>query len=131
ASLLRDLSPAAASAGLTAFVFYTTSGVPLLLGITQRLGLDAAQTSSWFFIVFFSTAVTSLGLSLVYRQPLPMNWSLPGLLYLGGLAGHFSYPELVGANLMAGALILIVGVLRIGGQLVRLVPLPIAMGMFA
>ena len=54
ASLLRDLSPAAVSAGLTAFVFYTTSGVPLLLGITQRLGLDAAQTSSWFFIIFFS-----------------------------------------------------------------------------
>src|SRR5262245_51976965 len=95
---VRELNPAAVSAGISAFVFYVTAGVPLLIGVADRLGLDAAHTSSWFFIVFFSTATSSLVLSLLYRQPLPMNWSLPGLLYLGSLAGHFTYPEIVGAN---------------------------------
>jgi benzoate membrane transport protein len=126
-----DLNPAAVSAGISAFIFYISAGVPLLIGVAGRLGLDAAHTSSWFFIVFFSTATASIVLSLVYRQPLPMNWSLPGLLYLGSLAGHFSFPELVGANLMAGAAIVAVGLLRIGPRLVALLPLPIAMGMFA
>ena len=106
-----DLTLAAVSAGVTAFVFYTTAGVPLLIAVAGRLGLDAAHTSSWFFIVFFSTAITSIALSLVYRQPLPINWSLPGLLYLGSLAGHFSFPELIGANVMAGVVIVVGGLI--------------------
>ncbi len=128
---LADLNPAAVSAGLTAFFFYVTAGVPLLLLVTGRLGLDAAHTSSWFFIVFFTTATASFALSLAYRQPLPINWSFPGLLYLASLAGQFTYPELVGANLMAGALIVLVGVLGLGRRLLLLLPLPIALGMFA
>src|SRR6478672_5794197 len=102
---VRDFNPAAVAAGISAFVFYVSAGVPLLISVAGRLGLDAAHTSSWFFIVFFSTAATSIVLSLVYRQPLPMNWSLPGLLYLGSLAGHFSFAEMVGANLAAGVVI--------------------------
>src|SRR4051812_74780 len=90
---LRDLDPAAVSAGISAFIFYVSAGVPLLIAIAGRLGLDAAHTSSWFFIVFFTTACTSVVLSAVYRQPLPINWSLPGLVYLGSLSGHFSFPE--------------------------------------
>jgi benzoate membrane transport protein len=128
---VRDLDPAAVSAGISAFVFYVSAGVPLLIAIAGRLGLDAAHTSSWFFIVFFSTAYTSIGLSLVYRQPLPINWSLPGLLYLGSLAGHSSFSELVGANVMAGLVIIAIGLLKIGPRLVAVLPLPIAMGMFA
>src|SRR5918911_546222 len=129
ARYVGDLNAAAVSAGLTAFVFYTTAGVPLLIAVAGRLGLDAAHTSSWFFIVFFSTAVTSVGLSLAYRQPLPINWSHPGLVYLGGLAGHFSFPELVGANLMAGVVIVLVALLGLGGRLISVLPLPIALGM--
>jgi benzoate membrane transport protein len=128
---VRDLDPAAVSAGISAFVFYVSAGVPLLIAIAGRLGLDAAHTSSWFFIVFFSTACTSIVLSLVYRQPLPINWSLPGLLYLGSLAGHSSFSELVGANVMAGLVIIAIGLLKIGPRLVAVLPLPIAMGMFA
>src|ERR671927_78330 len=117
ARLAGDLNPAAVSAGLTAFVFYTTAGVPLLIGIAGRLGLDTAHTSSWFFVVFLSTASTSLVLSLVYRQPLPINWSFPGLVSLGSLAGHFSFAALVGPNLMAGGVIVLVGLLGLGGRL--------------
>ena len=128
---VRDLDPAAVSAGISAFIFYVSAGVPLLIAIADRLGLDAAHTSSWFFIVFFSTACTSMVLSLAYRQPLPINWSLPGLIYLGSLAGHFSFPDLVGANMMAGLVIIVIALLRIGPRLIALLPLPIAMGMFA
>ena len=126
-----DLNLAAVSAGLSAFIFYISAGVPLLIGVAGRLRLDAAHTSSWFFIVFFSTATASIVLSVLYRQPLPMNWSLPGLLYLGSLAGHFDFSEIVGANLMAGGVIVLIGVLRLGPRLVALLPLQIAMGMFA
>src|SRR5215510_2129361 len=45
AAYLRDLNPAAVSAGLTAFASYTTNGAPLLIAVAGRLGLDDAHTS--------------------------------------------------------------------------------------
>lgn len=128
---LRDLNQAAVWAGLTAFVWYAFGGIPLQIAVGAQLALTSAQTSSWIFIVWFSGAVLSIALSLRLRQPIPITWTLPGLIYLGALAGRFSFAELVGANLVAGILILVAGALGLGAALMRCLPLPIVMGMFA
>jgi benzoate membrane transport protein len=47
------------------------------------------------------------------------------------MAGQYSYPELIGANLMAGALILGLGMVGVGGRILRWLPMPLAMGMLA
>lgn len=70
-------------------------------------------------------------LSLFYRLPIPITWTIPGLIYLGTLAGDFTFAEMVGANLVAGVLILILGLLGVGGRIMTWLPLPIIMGMFA
>lgn len=117
-------------AGLTTFVWYAFGAVPLHIAVSQQLALTSAQTSSWIFIVWFSGAISSVVLSVHYRQPIPITWTIPGLIYLGTLAGRFTFPELVGANLIAGVLILVLGILGIGGRIMRWLPLPIIMGMF-
>ncbi len=129
--MTRDFGPAAVWAGVTAFVWYAFGAVPLHIGVSQQLGLTTAQTSSWIFIVWFSGALASIALSLHFRQPIPITWTIPGLIYLGTLAGRFSFPELVGANLVAGLLLLALGLFGIGGMIMRWLPLPIIMGMFA
>jgi len=103
--VLRDLHAAAWWAGLTAFVWYAFGTVPLHISVSEQLGLTTAQTSSWIFIVWFSSAVASIATSLYFRQPIPITWTIPGLVYLGTLAGRFSFAELVGANLVAGVLV--------------------------
>jgi benzoate membrane transport protein len=128
---LRDLNHAAVWAGLTAFVWYAFGGIPLQIAVGAQLALTSAQTSSWIFIVWSSGAVLSIALSLRLRQPIPITWTLPGLVYLGTLAERFSFAELVGANLIGGILILVLGVLGVGGAVMRWLPLPIIMGMFA
>ena len=128
---LCDLNHAAVWAGLTAFVWYAFGGIPLQIAVGAQLALTSAQTSSWIFIVWSSGAVVSIALSLRLRQPIAITWTLPGLVYLGTLAERFSFAELVGANLIAGILILVLGVLGIGGALMRWLPLPLVMGMFA
>ena len=129
--MLRDLHAAAWWAGLTAFVWYAFGAVPLHISVSEQLALTTAQTSSWIFIVWFSGAVSSIGASLYFRQPIPITWTIPGLVYLGTLAERFSFAELVGANLVAGALLLALGFLGIGGRIMKWLPLPIIMGMFA
>ncbi|MDP6066660.1 MAG: benzoate/H(+) symporter BenE family transporter [Alphaproteobacteria bacterium] len=122
---------AAVWAGLTAFVWYGFGALPLHLEVAGQLGLNPSQSSSWIFVIWFSGAITSIALTLYYRIPIPITWTIPGLIYLGTLAGQFSFPEIVGANLMAGIAILILGAFGIGERIMAWLPLPIVMGMFA
>ena len=126
-----DFNTTAMWAGITAFIWYAFGTVPLHIAVSQQLGIAAAQTSSWIFIVWASGAVSSVVLSVHYRQPLPITWTIPGLIYLGTLADQFSYAELVAANLVSGVLILLLGFLGVGARIMKWLPLPIVMGMFA
>ncbi len=127
---MRDFSSAALWAGMTAFVWYAFGAVPLHIAVSQQMGLTTAQTSSWIFIVWFSGAITSIAASLYFKQPIPITWTIPGLVYLGTLAARFSFAEIVGANLVAGLLLLALGMFGVGGRIMRWLPLPIVMGMF-
>src|SRR4051812_22383022 len=128
-ALLRDANMAAIAAGVTTFIWYAVGMVPVQIAAVGQFGLEAAQVSSWIFIIWASGAVASIALSLVYRQPIPITSTIPGLLFMATLAGSYSYPELLGANLLAGLLIMLLGVLRIGGRLLDWLPMPLAMGM--
>ena len=130
-SIWRDFNTTATWAGITAFIWYALGTVPLHIAVSRQLGVTAAQTSSWIFIVWASGAVSSVALSVHYRQPLPITWTIPGLIYLGTLADQFTYAELVAANLVSGVLILVLGLFGVGARIMKWLPLPIVMGMFA
>ncbi|MDP6549085.1 MAG: benzoate/H(+) symporter BenE family transporter [Dehalococcoidia bacterium] len=130
-TIARDINVPALWVGLTAFVWYSFGAVPLHIAVAGQLGLTAGESSSWIFVIWTSGAVSSIALSLYYRMPIPITWSIPGLIYLGTLAGEFSFCEMVGANLVAGLLILALGLLGAGGRIMTWLPLPLVMGMFA
>lgn len=130
-SYLRDLNASAIWAGITTFIWYAVGLVPVQIAVTGQFGLSPPEISSWIFIVWFSGALSSIALSLVYRQPIPIASTIPGLIFLGSMTGQYSYPELIGANLMAGVLIVVLGVLGVGERILRWLPMPLAMGMLA
>jgi benzoate membrane transport protein len=130
-SYLRDFSIPAFWAGIAGFIWYAFGTVPLHIAVSGQLGLTTHQSSSWMFIVWFTGAIASIGLSLSYRQPIPITWTIPGLVYLGTLAGQYTIAEMAGANLVAGALIIGLGLMGIGARIMAWLPLPIVMGMFA
>ena len=129
-SHLKDFNMAAFWAGLTAFVWYAFGALPLHLEVAAALGLSRAESSSWIFIIWFASAVVTVGLSLFYRLPIPITWTIPGMIYLGTLAGQFTFQEIVGANLMAGIAIVVLGIFGFGERIMAWLPLPIVMGMF-
>ncbi len=128
--MLRDFNMAAVWAGLTAFVWYGFGALPLHLEVAGQLGLSSTEASSWIFVIWFTGAITSVALTLYYRIPIPITWTIPGLIYLGTLSGQFTFPEIVGANLMAGAAILVLGAFGAGERIMAWLPLPVVMGMF-
>jgi benzoate membrane transport protein len=92
--------------------------------VASQLGLNSVESSSWVFIVWTTGAVASIALSLYYRQPIPITWSIPGIVYLGTLAGQFTFAEMVGANLVAGIVILVLSFDGIGSKLMAWLPMP-------
>jgi benzoate membrane transport protein len=127
---VRDFTMPAFWAGITAFVWYAFGTVPLQIAVASALARGPAETSSWIFVVWFTGGIASIVLTLAWRIPLPITWTIPGIVYLGTLAGRFDFAQIVGANLMAGLLILALGLAGVGERIIRWLPLPIVMGMF-
>jgi len=101
-----------------------------MIAVSGKLQIGATEASSWLFICYFTAGSAGLILSLLYRQPIPIGWTIPGLIYLGTLTGQFSFAEIVGANLIAGILMIMIGALKLGSRILVMLPLPIILGMF-
>jgi benzoate membrane transport protein len=127
----RAIGPAAVSAGVTAFLLYAFVMLPLQVTAARHLGLSDAESGRWILVVWAGGALTTIALSLWHRQPLAITWSVLGLVYLASFGQRFTLPELVGANLVAGVLMLGLALLGAGERVMRLIPVPVVVGMFA
>src|SRR5215212_8405989 len=130
-SLRDDVNGANIAAGVTAGLWYAFGAIPIQLEAAASFHLTSEAASSWFFIIWFTGAVSSILFTLRYRQPLAITWTIPGLVFLATVSDRYTLPEIAGASLVAGIMILILGLLGIGARLMRWLPLPIVMGMFA
>src|SRR5262245_8987322 len=126
-SRMRELNAAALSAGLTAFIWYACGALPLQLAVTRELGLPTGS----MFIVWASGAVATILLCWRLKQPIPITWSIPALVYAGSLSGRFSAPDIAGGVLVSA--VILAGLVLAGGgsRLMKWLPMPIVMGTFA
>ena len=130
-SALRDANPQTLSAGLTASIWFLAGSLPLLIAVAERLEASNAHTASWIFVSYLACGLSGVGLSLYYRQPIAIGYTIPGMIYIGTIAGQFSLAEIVGANIVAGVVIVAFGAFGLGSFVLRILPLPIVLGMFA
>jgi benzoate membrane transport protein len=128
---LADFNAEAFWAGISTFAFMVFGALTLQLSIIERFNLPQPMAQSWIVVTWLTPGVVSLLFILRFRQPLGIGWTIPGLVYLGSLAGKFSFEEMVTANLIAGCAIVLLGFVGAGRHLIRLVPMPILMSMFA
>lgn len=119
------------SAGVTCGLWYVFGGLPIFMGTAAALHLSPELTSSWLCITCATGAASGLVLSLRFRQPLAITMTIPGWVFLATVGPHYRFSEIVGANLVAGVLILLLGLTGMGGRIMRWLPLPIVLGMFA
>src|SRR5213079_1756133 len=96
-----------------------------------RSGLSESDIASWIFSAFFLNSLISFAYSLAYRQPLIFLWSIPGAVILGPSLAHVTFPEAVGAYLVTGVLMLLLGLSGWVRRAMQAVPMPIVMAMVA
>lgn len=125
------INRAALSAGTTVLLIYLFAGLTIQVGVLTQLGISAEEASSWFFVTWMTTGLFSVALALFTRQPVSINLSIPALVFLAGAAGDFSLPQIIGANLVVGAVAIALSALRLTDAFTRLVPPQVALGVFA
>lgn len=128
---LRDLNPTALANALIGFIFAATGPVAIILTVGTRGGLDQSQLASWVFGSFFVNGLLSIYACWRYRMPLVFFWTIPGTVLVGPALTHLTFPQVVGAFLATGLLMLVLGLSGWVRRAMSAVPMPIVMGMVA
>lgn len=135
ASGLRDLpkhlSIKTLSAGLVAAIFGCSGPALIVIGGANSGGLTSGQTVAWLFAIYFLGGMISLILALRYKQPITGAYSIPGAALVAGSLATFSFDQAIGAFIMAGAIVLLLGISGLIGKVMRWIPMPIVMAMIA
>jgi len=129
-SFFRDLSLSAVVAGFVAVLVGFTSSVVIVFAAAQALGATPAQTTSWMWALGLGMGITTIVLSLWYRQPVLTAWSTPGAALLAGTSG-VAMNEAVGAFIACGLLIVLAGVTRVFERVMDRIPQAIAAALLA
>jgi benzoate membrane transport protein len=96
-------------AGFVAVLVGFTSSVVIVFQAAAALGATPAQTASWIWALGLGMGLTSLGLSLKYRQPVLTAWSTPGAALLVTAGAGVPMAEAVGAFMVCAVLITLAG----------------------
>jgi benzoate membrane transport protein len=124
-SLDRD----AATNAVVAWLFAVTGPLAVLLAISTKANFEDDQVAAWIFGAYAIPGLLSVVTSYLYRLPSGIAWSIPGAILIGPALDHFSFAEVVAANIAAGILIAVLGISSALRMVMSLCPLPIVMGM--
>ncbi len=123
------MMPAMGAALSLIVIFVAVLAIPL--GTASELGLSLGETTSWIMAVYGVAGVLALALSLRYRQPLLLTGNVFVLIFIARLGTGITWPELVGASMVAGAVVLVLGPLGLTKKLVAWLPGPIVFGLLS
>ncbi len=127
----RYLSPATVSTGIIAAILGTTGPLVMVLTAAQEGMLPEEQAIAWVFSIYFFGGVITLLMALWYKQPICGAWSIPGLLLVGVVLPEFSVNEAIGAYMISGFIVLLLGLSGYIKKVMLWLPQPIIMGMIA
>ena len=128
--MLKDVSFSALVAGFIAVLVGFTSSVAIVFQAAQGLGATPEQITSWMWALGVGTGLTSIGLSLWYRQPVLTAWSTPGAALLVATHG-VSLAAATGGFIISAVLITIAGASGLFEKLMDRVPVAIAAALLA
>lgn len=110
-------------------IFVAVVGIALDAALT--LGLSEAQTSAWILVVYGLPSVLAFVLTARYREPLVLTGNIFILIFVLLLGGELSWAELVGATMVAGLIVLVLGFTGLTHRLAEILPPQVVYGLLA
>ncbi len=126
---LRWMLPAFGVAIPIMILFLTFLSIPL--SAAADMSLTTQQTTSWLLTIYGLAGILSLIFTIYFRQPLLFTANIFILIFVASIAESVAYPELIGASMLAGLIILPVTLLGLTERLAVWIPVPIIFGLLA
>ncbi|WP_409290846.1 benzoate/H(+) symporter BenE family transporter [Peribacillus sp. SCS-37] len=117
------------SNGFVAWLFGSAGPLLIVLQAASKGHLSGSITSSWIFAIYGMGGLLTLIVSLYYRQPIGYAFSIPGAILVGSSLTHYSFNQVVGAYIITGILIFLLGLSGIVTKMMKVLPMPVMMGM--
>ena len=115
--------------GFIAWLFGVTGPLLIVLNSAEVGGLNDSVITSWIFAIYVVGGLTTIGLSIYYKQPIAMAFSIPGAVLVGTTLMNHSFTDVLGAYVITSLLLLVVVVTKSTSVIMNAIPLPIMMGM--
>ena len=130
-SELRRTLPALIASIPTTIVYFAVLGIVLTAAGPEGLDLTAAQTTGWIAVLYGFPTLVALVLTLRYRQPLLVTGNIFAIIFYASLGGQVTFPELAGATILSGAIVLVATLFGLTGRIAAWIPAPIVYGLIA
>ena len=130
-SVGRFFVPAHISAGFIAPLVGYTSSAAIIFQAANSTGANDAMITSWFWALGLGMGLSTIGLSLFFKQPILTAWSTPGAAILVTSLAGVPMAEAIGAFLLCSVLLTLVGLSGWFDRLIAFMPQSIAAAMLA
>ncbi|MET3696996.1 benzoate membrane transport protein [Bacillus oleivorans] len=117
--------------GITAAILACTGAAVFVIDTAISAGFSQIELVSWMFSIYLLGGIASLFLTVVYKIPIIGAHSLATIVFLSTSAMNYSLPELAGSYLIAGLIIVIIGLTGLFDRLIKLLPTAIIDAMMA
>jgi len=128
---MRDFPFGAVVAGFVAVLVGYTSSAVIVFEAARAAGATPAQTASWMWALGIGMGLTTIVLSLRYRMPVLTAWSTPGAALLITGVGGLPMAEIIGAFVLTGLAIVVIGLSGAFDRLMKRLPTALAAAMLA
>ncbi len=129
--MLRFFSPSYISAGFVAVLVGYAGAGAIVFQAANAAGASPDQISSWLWAVGVGMGVSSIGLTLYYRQPILIAWSTPGAALLATSLPGIPMGDAIGAFLFSSVLLTLCGVTGLFQKIMAFVPQSLSSALLA
>lgn len=130
-TLFKDCSLSALVAGMIATLISYAGPLVLIFHAAESAGLSQQRLSSWVWAISIGSAVLGALLSLRYRTPVVIAWSIPGSALLVTALPQIGLEQAIGAYLVTNLVLLVIGLSGAFDRIIARLPGSIAAGMQA
>jgi benzoate membrane transport protein len=127
----RRSLPALYAAIPVVIIYFAVLGIVLTAAGPTGLDLTDAQASGWIAVLYGWPTALAVVLTLRYRQPLLLTGNIFAIIFFVSLGDRLTFPELAGAAIVAGAILLLMSILGLTGRVADWIPAPIVQGLIA
>lgn len=135
ASGLKDLgkylNSQTISSGVISSIFGCTGPALVVIDAATKANYTPEDIATWLFGIYFFGGLISIIMALYFKMPISGAFSIPGAAMLSVSLVGIPFNEASGAFILAGVIVLILGLTGLIGKIMRWLPLPIVMAMIA